>query len=155
MERCPRCGTQSPSAGPGRLVGSSDTNVGFVEGGVPGTLICATCGHRWRFKAPAFFVPAAVDAVQAERVLAAVRAHVLKHNGPSTERRIWKLEYRHNGEHEVAEVGLSSHGSDGEVVVAILEGNGIYYICTPTRAVVSGEPIFVGANSVMRAVDFA
>jgi hypothetical protein len=91
-----------------------------------------------------FFIPAAENADQAERVYAAVA----KFNGaPVSARRICALDWRHNGNRMSCEVGSeapSYYGTGNELVVAILDCGNLYKVCTANRGVLRGEAILVG-----------
>lgn len=90
-----------------------------------------------------FFIPAAKDAEQAGEVWEAVWKFAGETmNGPISRRRIFRIEYTHNGKSLDAEVGQPDP-LDGETVVAILEGPS-YLVCTYNRGVKRGMPIMAG-----------
>jgi hypothetical protein len=113
-----------------------------------------------------FFVPEVDDP---EHVWQATRTFAMETTGWSvTERRVFALEYLHNGWRCRAEVGQrESRTRDGvngrrtpeptgEPVFAILEApeSRCYLVCTPNRGVLRGAPILVGFNEVAKATDF-
>jgi hypothetical protein len=64
-------------------------------------------------------------------------------------RRIWRIRFQHNRRDMVSEVGqpMPSYFEERGPVIAIL-GDDSYKICTPTRGVLRGDPIFVGKAAV-------
>lgn len=120
---------------------------------------CLDCGFTWGLSeagiVPAFFLPPANTPELAETVYGQIRANLHKHNGATKDRRIWRIEYRHNGEDEVVEVGQITHGSDGEPVVAIFENESYFSVCTPSRGVQRPGPIFIGRSEVRSVLDFS
>ena len=94
---------------------------------------------------PAFFIPFADTAEQAETVYASIRAFMAKVAFRPNDRRIYQIAYRHNGKDYVATVG--EEGPENEPVIAILETfnpGPLYMICSPNRGVVRGEPFLAG-----------
>lgn len=105
------------------------------------------------FEAPGFFIPFAETPEMGEDVYASVRAFMAKVAFRPTDRRIYRVAYRHNGRDHVATVG--ERDIDGETVIAILEAYNpgpLYMICTPNRGVVRGDLILAGDVQVV--VDF-
>jgi hypothetical protein len=91
-----------------------------------------------------FFVPAAENPEQAQRVYEAVAKF---NNAPLSGRRICALAWQHNGSLMSCEVGSeapSYYGTGGEPVVAILDCGNLYKVCTANRGVLRGEAILVG-----------
>ncbi len=72
-----------------------------------------------------------------------------------SDRRVFSLEYRHDGEDHYAEVGKPNR-VNGEHVIAILyeDLRQLYHVCTPNRGVVRGMSIPVGRHEVRAATDF-
>ena len=100
-----------------------------------------------------FFVPGAESQEQAEKIYAGIKDSVRKSTGYSiATRRIFRIEYRHGGITQEAEVGKPS-SANGEEVMAIFQSD-LYLVCTPTRGVISGSPLLVEQNEVLQAVDF-
>jgi hypothetical protein len=102
---------------------------------------------------PSFFVPAARDDAQAEEVWEATRKFARDQLGWEVgERRIFRIEYTHDGQDLVAQVG-EQEPRQGEPVLVILESNA-YLVCTENRGVARGAPILVGLQTVSKIVDF-
>jgi hypothetical protein len=104
-----------------------------------------------RLALPEFFVPHTESRKQAEEVWQATRKFAEEQLGWAvSDRRIFRIEYRHNGKEEEAEVGKTER-RQREPVMVILESQS-FLVCTPTRGVAKGEPILIGIPS--RIVDF-
>lgn len=93
-----------------------------------------------------FFIPASKDENNAEIIYDAIK----KFNATSTacgirENRIFSIHYAHNGISYYAEVGQIEKRTK-EIIVAILESERCYFVCTPNRGVLRGAPILVGKN---------
>ncbi|MBZ5736926.1 hypothetical protein [Nocardioides mangrovi] len=100
-----------------------------------------------------FFVPTASDDDEAEHVWAATRVFARDQLGwEVTDRRIFQINYHHEGKPYVAEVGEPDPRT-GETVLAILESNA-FLVCTRNRGVVRGEPILIGPEEVRTITDF-
>jgi hypothetical protein len=96
-----------------------------------------------------FFIPHASDNAEAESVLKSV-AQFVGAAVPTPEARIYRLSFSHNGRDFVAEVGkpIPAYYQEGnQLVVAIFSGEP-FKICLPSRGVLRGDPILVGAKSV-------
>lgn len=65
-----------------------------------------------------FFMPAAQDDAQAEQVYRGLVEGIAKEERPLTNRRIFRIEFVHDGQKLIAEVGKTL---DGNLVIAILE----------------------------------
>ena len=102
---------------------------------------------------PKFFDPAARDRAQAEEMRAVIRRFLETQRRQTSDRRIFRLNYVHNGELRVAQVGELFGPELPETVIAIFEGEGIFYVCTPNRGVRRDEPVLVGASGT-RVTDF-
>jgi len=101
-----------------------------------------------------FFVPAATDDAKAEQVYSAIANSV---KAPITEKRIWKLQWRHNEIDIEAEVGKplpSAFETGKQLVLAIFDCETLYKICTLSRGGVKGEPILVEKNDSSSATYF-
>lgn len=91
-----------------------------------------------------FFVPAAEDDAQAERVYQSIAKHI---GARSNQPRISSLSWDHNGMSMSAEVGRPLpvyYGTGAEPVVAIFDIGDCYAICTETRGVIEGGPVYAG-----------
>lgn len=104
-----------------------------------------------------FFVPLAENRKHGEKVYSGIRKHVSEVMGGAvlSDKRIFRLQHTHTGNRYFAEVG-ETHALYRELVIAILydESRDLYYVCTPNRGVVRGEPILVGADRVIDIVPF-
>jgi hypothetical protein len=119
---------------------------------------------------PEFFVPrASGDERQAEEVWQAVFRFQQDQTGWLIEpRRIFRIDYTHDGQQMNAQVGERHpygwapdwdrpQGDDElERVEVILEAsdNGPYLVCTENRGVARGEPILVGATEAYKVQYF-
>jgi hypothetical protein len=100
---------------------------------------------------PEFFVPHTETPEQAEEVWEATKRFAEEQLGWGiSERRIFRVEYTHDGKDEEAEVGKTERRQK-EPVMVILESQS-YLVCTPTRGVAKGEPILIGIPR--KIVDF-
>ncbi len=93
-----------------------------------------------------FFVPAARDEDEAEKVYEAIAKFV---NGDIGEERIWKLKWTHNGMDMEAEVGkpLPPYYRTGQdPVLAIVDCGACYSVCTIDRGGARGAPILSGKH---------
>ncbi len=103
-----------------------------------------------------FFIPAADDPAEAERVFAAVREFTENQMGATLdERRFYRINYYHDRNHYVATVG-EVHQLEGETVVCILldTTRRLYYVCTENRGVARNQPILVGAHATNSIQEF-
>jgi hypothetical protein len=70
---------------------------------------------------PKFFVPAAADSTKAEEVYTDLRSRAEKmRGGPMTERRIFRIDFRHNGRQHYSEIGKPDSQTE-DLVLAIFE----------------------------------
>ena len=91
-----------------------------------------------------FFVPAAKDDTEAEQVYEAIEKF---NSAPRQIQRIAALAWQHNGQKYSCEVGAEAptyYGTGSEPVVAILDCNQVFKVCTTNRGVARGEAILVG-----------
>ena len=74
---------------------------------------------------------------------------------PFTERQICSLHYQHEGQAYDVDVG-QPHPVNSEIIVAILERDLTprYYVCTRTRGVFQGHPMFIEAHDVLSVTEF-
>jgi hypothetical protein len=101
-----------------------------------------------------FFIPLYKNPEETEKFYQAIKQSALSTTGyPLTERRIFKLEFQHNGikfEDEVGEITDTNH----EYVIAILESEAWYLVCTPSRGALVGTPMYVGKHDTSHVEDF-
>jgi hypothetical protein len=102
---------------------------------------------------PQFFVPVTESHTESERVWHAIRDFSANSKGwEATNRRVYSVAFRHDGELFHATVG-EILAPVGEVVCAILEVETCWMVCTPNRGVIRGGPILIGIPESV--VDFA
>ena len=100
-----------------------------------------------------FFIPHTNNANSAERIYQTIKSNVQLSTGWTvTNRRIFRIEYSHNGIPNEAQVGAIST-ANGEEVMAIFESPPVYFVCTPSRGV-TVDPIYVGMHDTSIAEDF-
>jgi hypothetical protein len=102
-----------------------------------------------------FFLPFAQDADQAEQTYEAIKKFIAP-NGDVSETRYYAIYYRHNGKELRARVG-DPDPLTGESVVAIFRSSrerGPFFVCTPNRGVVRGDPILADGGPNTRAIHF-
>jgi hypothetical protein len=101
-----------------------------------------------------FFIPAAGDSEQAERVYRAIA----EFNGAAVgNKRIAALSWQHNGEVMSCSVGepLPSYYHTGsEPVLAILDCGNLYKVCTQSRGALRGEAVLASKSYDSRATYF-
>jgi hypothetical protein len=85
-----------------------------------------------------FFIPGTNTKEEAESVYEAIRLHN-KSFCPNSER-IYKIRYRHDNKEFEETIGIASKRNK-EIVIAIFNCGNI--VCTGSRGVVRGEPMFV------------
>lgn len=102
-----------------------------------------------------FFIPDLKDESKTEEVYAMVKkaASAAVGGWHVTDRRIFSLDYRHEGKDYYAEVGRV-HGRAGEMVMMILEAGTVYLIVTPRRGILGALPIMVGKDEARKVIDF-
>ncbi|MCF1462637.1 hypothetical protein FS827_15095 [Agrobacterium vitis] len=89
----------------------------------------------------AFFIPAATSPEHAEQVYESIRLHI---SAPANGPRIRALSWRHSGQNMHCEVGSPApayYQTGTEPVVAIFDTGNLYFVCTPSRGVLTGGPI--------------
>jgi hypothetical protein len=91
-----------------------------------------------------FFLPAAADEAQAERVYQALAE---QYQAIVTNKRIYQLQWRHSRQDMSCTVDekLPAYYKTGdEPVIVILDCGNLFKICTPSRGVLRGEPVLAG-----------
>ena len=71
----------------------------------------------------------------------------------TTDRKIYQIEFVHDGDQYDLRVGRPEHDS-GETVVAILEADNEYLVCTPTQGGYRGKPAVVAKDETVAVQDF-
>jgi hypothetical protein len=101
-----------------------------------------------------FFVPYAPGASDDESVYHVLRSAVRRRTGRSPGgRRVRRLEYTREG--RTCDSVVGEHDSrTGETVLAILECDGAYLVCTRTHGLVGGPPVIVDAADILEVEDF-
>lgn len=101
-----------------------------------------------------FFIPHAETPEASERIYQVIKAFAqITTKYDISERRIFRIEYTHNGIKHEAEVGAIST-ANGEEVMAILESF-VYLVCTPSRGVAENTlPIYVEIHDTTLIEDF-
>lgn len=100
-----------------------------------------------------FFIPLAKDKEQRDRVYKSIREFVSQEYGEITDRKIYRIDFRHDGEPYKAIVGEET-SFNNELVIAILESKSVFLVCTPNRGVKRGGPILIGKNYSTKPTDF-
>lgn len=105
---------------------------------------------------PEFFVPGTGNPAQAERRLAEIIKHCEERTGLKVGKtRIYRLEFIHNRERSVGEVGepLYYGNGVGRTVIAILDADP-FLVCTSNRGAVKGNPYRIDRRDVRLVVPF-
>ena len=71
----------------------------------------------------------------------------------TTERKLYQIQFVQDGDLYEACVGRPEYGS-GETVVAILEADNEYLVCTPTQGGYRGKPVVVAKDETVAVQDF-
>ena len=87
-----------------------------------------------------FFVPQVKDPEQTEIVYAAIKKFVAElARGEILGRRIFAMQYTHEGKHFSLEVGVVDD-QIRETVIAILQATDYFFVCTPSEASLGTHP---------------
>ena len=101
-----------------------------------------------------FFIPQVKDPEQTEIVYAAIKKFVGEVTGREIfDRRIYSIEHMHEGKLLRLEVG-EFDDQFREMVIAILQSEDYFFVCTPLRGVTRNPPVFVDAGDVHIVVEF-
>ncbi|KAB7730111.1 hypothetical protein F5984_13085 [Rudanella paleaurantiibacter] len=100
-----------------------------------------------------FFLPAASDEEQAERVYGQIKEFVRSQGHQISDARIYSITFNRNGRTETDTVGEIAP-SNGEHVVAIFNAKDLYLVCTYSRGVAMGGPMLTGAYQIQQLVLF-
>jgi hypothetical protein len=101
-----------------------------------------------------FFVPYAADDEHAEAIWSEARSDLFDIGFPTTRRRIWALSL--DGRLSwLLHVGREVPDGEGPAMI-IFEAStlDVYYVCTPWRGILGGEPHVLGLCEHGRAIDF-
>jgi hypothetical protein len=103
-----------------------------------------------------FFLPGANTPEMGEKEYQAIKSHLaLELTAAFSERRIFLLNYVHNGKNFASVVGQVDSGGEGLVIAILYEPlRSLYHVCTPHRGIIRGMPILVGEHDVRQVVDF-
>ena len=101
-----------------------------------------------------FFVPYAADDAHAEAIWSEARSDLFDIGLPTTRRRIWALSLG-GGLPWLLHVGREIPDGEGPAMIIFEASNlDVYYVCTPWRGVLGGEPHVLGLSARGRAIDF-
>lgn len=101
-----------------------------------------------------FFIPAATTDKQAESIYQTL---AINHNAPFHEKRIYQMQWEHEGLKIDTKVGdlLAPHfGIKQEKVLAIFDCGHLFKICTPKRGAIHSAPIIVSRMFIDKLVYF-
>jgi len=96
-----------------------------------------------------FFIPKAETKDQSERVYNAVKDYLNSIGRPTTDERIYSVNYTDNGETFTDSVGKAANMTNETVIAIFRSTPDLCYICTENAGVVRGEPIMVRPNHVV------
>lgn len=101
-----------------------------------------------------FFIPGAENKKEEESVYNSIKKFVGPQvSGKILDTKIYRIDFSHDGKQYQATVGEITN-FNGETVIAILEADNLYCVCTPKRGVVRDLPIFVGKHYDTHIVQF-
>ena len=101
-----------------------------------------------------FFIPLAKDDAERDQVWEGCRKGALHTVGFAiTDKKIQSIFTHHNGKEYKEEVGQKTP-ANGELVVAILECENVYLVCTPNRGVLRDMPMMVGKHNAENIIEF-
>jgi len=102
-----------------------------------------------------FFVPYAADDEHSEAIWSDARSDLFDIGLPTTRRRIWALSLDGRRTGWLLHVGREIADGEGPAMI-IFEASNLdaYYVCTPWRGILGGEPHVIGLGEHGRAVDF-
>jgi hypothetical protein len=99
-----------------------------------------------------FFVPGAKDPQKAEEIYKGIKEFNSSKVRISS-RRIFAIHYVRNNKPEYVEVGKLLPTTE-DIVLAILETDYVYYVCTLSRGGGSGEPVSVARPDISKVINF-
>jgi hypothetical protein len=102
-----------------------------------------------------FFVPYAADDGHAEAIWSDARSDLFDIGFPTTRRRIWALLLDGRRSGWFLHVGREMPDGEGPAMIIFEASNlDVYYVCSPWRGVLGGEPHVLGLCEQGRAIDF-
>jgi hypothetical protein len=102
-----------------------------------------------------FFVPYAADDAHSEAIWSDARSDLVDIGLPTTRRRIWALSLDGRRSGWLLHVGREMPEGEGPAMIIFEARNlEIFYVCTPWRGVLGGEPHVLRLNEHGRAIDF-
>jgi hypothetical protein len=99
-----------------------------------------------------FFVPAASDFQDGEALYQRIRARVAQFK--PTDRRIYKVKFADGDKVETLAVGNSFRQLGDEPVLAIVEANNHWLICTTNHGALKGEPFRIPRDAALDVEEF-
>ena len=101
-----------------------------------------------------FFIPKATDDEMRDHVWDACRKAAMATVGfKLTDKKIQSITTSHNGKVYKETVGAITP-ANGELVIAILECEQVYLVCTPSRGVIRDMPMMVGKHDAENVIEF-
>ena len=101
-----------------------------------------------------FFIPNSKNTETSEKVY---KALIESNNAIITKKRIYKIIFDDKGKRMTAQVGkqIDKHyKEENQTVIAIVETESLYCICTSSRGIVAGVPIYIGKNEYNIALEY-
>lgn len=100
-----------------------------------------------------FFISDVKNEEEALEIYEQIKKFAIKNTTfPITERKIYHIEYEHDGIEYSVSVG-QMHPNNWEPIFAIFEANA-FLVCTANRGVFIGEPILVGTTNISKIEEF-
>src|SRR3954452_6142436 len=94
-----------------------------------------------------FFVPAVLDVSDKEMLYQQIRERV--GHARLTGRRIYRVKFEQDGKTQSLAVGDSFRRFGGEPVIAIIEADDAYFVCTRQHGAIDGEPFRIPSNAAL------
>lgn len=106
-----------------------------------------------KIKTMKFFIPAADTDSKRDNAYNAIVLFAQMNGWKVSPKRFYKIRSTQNGK-EFTETFGERTIANGETVIAILDADPVYLVCSANRGVVLGEPMLVGHNSTLEIVEF-
>ena len=100
-----------------------------------------------------FFVPLAAGREQAEQIWSEIRKFLEQQGLQTTDRRIFKISYSHEGKEIIDEVDKFDR-YDKELILSLFESDSNYLCCTLSQGCARGKPIIIEKKSDVTITDF-